>query len=146
MLLADTMIDNMIGQWGLTSDNYGRLYYSEAGPGLPAVQIQQMPAYGALNFADQYTADFTKPWPIIGTVDAQGGREAFRPEDNTLKEFTSGCGQSIFRGDRMPQDMQGDYFIPEPVGRIIKRGKVINRNGKIFIEDAYKATRLAGIC
>lgn len=137
-LQADTMIDNMIGQWGLTSDNYGRLFYSEAGPGLPAVQIQQMPAYGALNFADQYTKDFTKPWPVIGTVDAQGGRAALRSEDNTLKEFTSGCGQSIFRGDRLPRDMQGDYFIPEPVGRIIKRGKVINRDGKIFIEDAYK--------
>jgi mono/diheme cytochrome c family protein len=34
--------------------------------------------------------------------------------------------------------MIGDYFIPEPVGRIIKRGKVINKDGKIFIEDAYK--------
>jgi mono/diheme cytochrome c family protein len=138
ILIADTMVDNMIGQWGMTSDNYGRLFYSEAGPGLPAVQIQQMPAYGALNFKDQYSAEFTKPWPIIGTIDAQGGREALRPEDNTLKEFTSGCGQSIFRGDRMPKDMPGDYFIPEPVGRIIKRGKVINRNGKIYIEDAYK--------
>jgi mono/diheme cytochrome c family protein len=138
MLQADTMVDNMIGQWGLTSDNYGRLFYSEAGPGLPAVQIQQMPAYGSLNFADQYSNDFTKPWPIIGTLDAQGGRRALRPEDNTLKEFTSGCGQSIFRGDRMPNDMQGDYFIAEPVGRIIKRGKVINRDGKIYIEDAYK--------
>ncbi|MHA4847496.1 DUF7133 domain-containing protein [Flavitalea antarctica] len=137
MLIADTMVDNMIGQWGLTSDNYGRLFYSEAGPGLPAVQIQQLPAYGALNFADQYTKEFTKPWPIIGTVDAQGGRSALRPEDNTLKEFTAGCGQSIYRGDRMPADMQGDYFIPEPVGRIIKRGKVLNRDGKIYIEDAY---------
>ncbi|HEX8678060.1 MAG TPA: c-type cytochrome, partial [Segetibacter sp.] len=134
---ADTMIDNMIGQWGLTSDNYGRLFYSEAGPGLPAVQIQQMPAYGALNFKDQYTEDFTRPWPIIGNVDAQGGREALR-RDNTLSKFTAGCGQSIFRGDRLPKDMQGDYFIAEPVGRIIKRGKVINRDGKIYIEDAYK--------
>ena len=70
---------------------------------LPAVQIQQMPVDGALNFADQYTADFTKPWPIMGPVDAQGGREALRPEDNTLKEFSSGCGQSIFRGDRCPK-------------------------------------------
>lgn len=137
-LVADTMVDNMIGQWGMTSDDYGRLFYSEAGPGLPAVQIQQGPAYGALNFNDQYTAEFTKPWPIVGTIDAQGGREALRPEDNTLKEFTSGCGQSIFRGDRMPKDMVGDYFIPEPVGRIIKRGKVHNREGKIYIEDAYK--------
>lgn len=137
-LLADTLVDNMIGQWGMTTDNYGRLFYSEAGPGLPAVQIQQNPAYGALNFADQYSEDFTKPWPIIGNVDAQGGREALRPEDNTLNKYTSGCGQSIFRGDRLPADMQGDYFIPEPVGRIIKRGKVSNKNGKIYIEDAYK--------
>jgi mono/diheme cytochrome c family protein len=137
ILIADTMVDNMIGQWGLTTDNYGRLFYSEAGPGLPAVQIQQMPAYGALNFQDQYSEEFTKPWPIIGTLDAQGGREALRKEDNTLNKFTAGCGQSIFRGDRLPQDMLGDYFIPEPVGRIIKRGKVHNRNGKIVIEDAY---------
>ncbi|HUQ96321.1 MAG TPA: hypothetical protein VM010_01565, partial [Chitinophagaceae bacterium] len=137
VLIADTMVDNMIGQWGLTTDNYGRLFYSEAGPGLPAVQIQQMPAYGALNFDNQYAESFTNLWPIIGTVDAQGGREALRP-DNTLHKFTAGCGQSIFRGDRLPADMQGDYFIPEPVGRVIKRGKVVNKEGKISIEDAYQ--------
>ena len=102
------------------------------------MQIEQGPAYGALNFNDQYTAAFTKPWPIIGTMDAQGGRQALRPEDNSLKEFTSGCGRSIFRGDRLPKDMLGDHFIGEPVGRIIKRGKVYNREGKIYIEDAYK--------
>lgn len=138
MLVADTMVDNMIGQWGLTTDNYGRLFYSEAGPGLPAVQIQQLPAYGALNFDDQYSEEFTSLWPIIGTVDAQGGREALRKEDNTLHKFTAGCGQSVFRGDRLPADMQGDYFIPEPVGRVIKRGKIINENGKIYIRDAYQ--------
>jgi mono/diheme cytochrome c family protein len=138
VLVADTLVDNMIGQWGLTTDNYGRLFYSEAGPGLPAVQIQQLPAYGALNFKDQYTPEFAVPWPIIGTLDAQGGKNALRPEDNTLNHFTSGAGQAIYRGDRLPADMQGDYFIPEPVGRIIKRGKVINRNGKIYIKDAYE--------
>jgi len=136
-LIADTLVDYMIGQWGMTTDDYGRLFYSEAGPGLPAVQIQQNPVYGALNFNDQYSEDFTKPWPIIGNLDAQGGRHALRPEDNTLKSFTSGCGQSIFRGDRLPEEMRGDYFIAEPVGRVIKRGKVHNRNGKIEIEDAY---------
>jgi len=137
LLIADTLVDQMIGQWGLTADNYGKLFYSEAGPGLPAVQIQQMPAYGALNFKDQYSEDFTYLWPVIGNVDAQGGPRALR-EDSTLVRFTSGAGQSIFRGDRLPQNMVGDYFIPEPVGRVIKRGKVINQNGKIRIESAYK--------
>jgi mono/diheme cytochrome c family protein/glucose/arabinose dehydrogenase len=138
VLEADTIIDNMTGQWGITNDDYGRLFFSEAGPGLPVVQIQQMPAYGALNFKDQFTPEFAVPWPIIGTIDAQGGENALRPEDNTLNHFTSGCGQSIYRGDRMPNDMIGDYFIAEPVGRIIKRGKVMNNDGKIIIDNVYE--------
>lgn len=138
VMVADTMIDNMTGQWGITADNYGRLFFSEAGPGLPAVQIQQMPAYGALNFKDQYAPEFMIPWPIIGNLDAQGGPAALRPEDNTLNRFTSGAGQSIFRGDRLPADLQGDYFIPEPVGRIIKRGRVTNQDGKIILKDVYE--------
>ncbi|WP_161888482.1 DUF7133 domain-containing protein [Pontibacter russatus] len=138
VLVADTIIDNMTGQWGITTDNYGRLFLSEAGPGLPAVQIEQMPAYGALNFKDQFTEDFAVPWPIIGTIDAQGGPDALRPEDNTLKHFTAGAGQSIFRGDRMPEDMVGDYFIPEPVAHIIKRGEIVNKDGKIQIQNVYE--------
>ncbi|AKD05696.1 cytochrome C [Pontibacter korlensis] len=137
-LVADTLIDNMTGQWGITANDYGRLFFSEAGPGLPAVQIEQMPAYGALNFKDQFTPDFAVPWPVIGTIDAQGGKGALRPEDNTLNHFTSGAGQSIYRGDRMPADMKGDYFIPEPVGRIIKRGEIVNNNGKIQIQNVYQ--------
>lgn len=137
-LLADTMINNMTGQWGITADNYGRLFFSEAGPGLPAVQIQQMPAYGVLNFKDQYTEDFTIPWPVIGNLDAQGGKDALRPEDNTLNHLTAVCGQSVFRGDRLPADMHGDYFVAEPVGRIIKRGRINNTNGKLQIANVYQ--------
>lgn len=135
-LLVDTLADHMFGQWGLTSDNYGKLYFSEAGPGLPAVQIQQMPAYGSLNVRDQYTEDFTYLWPVIGNVDANVNEKG-RRDDNTLIHFTSGAGQVVFRGDRLPNDMIGDYFIPEPVARVIKRGKVLNNNGKIVIEPAY---------
>lgn len=137
-LEADTLINNMTGQWGITADDYGRLFFSEAGPGLPAVQIQQMPVYGVLNFKDQYTEDFSVPWPVIGTLDAQGGKEALRPEDNTLNHLTAVCGQSVFRGDRLPADMRGDYFVAEPVGRIIKRGRIHNNNGKIQIRSVYK--------
>lgn len=137
-LVADTLPNNMTGQWGITADNYGRLFFSEAGPGLPAVQVEQMPHYGVLNFKDQYTEDFAIPWPIIGNLDAQGGKGALRPEDNTLNHLTSVCGQSIFRGDRLPADMAGNYFVAEPVGRIIKRGKINNTNGKIQIQSVYQ--------
>jgi mono/diheme cytochrome c family protein/glucose/arabinose dehydrogenase len=136
-LVADTLVDHMFGQWGLTNDNYGKLYFSEAGPGLPAVQIQQMPAYGSLNLRDQYAEDFTYLWPVIGNVDANVNPANGLRDDNTLIHFTSGAGQVVYRGDRLPADMLGDYFIPEPVARVIKRGKVRNENGKIIIEPAY---------
>ncbi len=35
-------------------------------------------------------------------------------------------------------DMDGDLLISEPVGRLIRRAKVTNRNGKITLENAYK--------
>ncbi len=137
-LKADTMNDYMIGQWGMTADDQGRLYYSEAGPGLPAVQFEQMPKYGSLNFADQYDDDFSIPYPVIGNVDAQGGEYAIDSINKTLMRFTSGCGQSIYRGDQFPADVVGDYFIAEPVARIIKRGKIEVKNGKRIIHNAYE--------
>ncbi len=136
-LIADTLYDHMIGQWGLTTDNYGRLYFSEAGPGLPAIQFQQMPKYGSLNFSDQYDDDFTIPYPVISTIDANGGDFALDSISKKLKRFTSGCGQSIYRGDKFPLEARGDYFIAEPVARIIKRGKIITTNGKKIIKNAY---------
>jgi hypothetical protein len=146
MLTADTMVDNMIGQWGLTSDNYGRLFYTEAGPGLPAVQIQQMPAYGALNFQDQYSEEFTQPWPIIGTFGCPGWKKRLAAGRQHAKQIYCRCGQSIFRGDRLPADMLGDYFIPEPVGRIVKRGDVNKQGRENIYPGCVQAARLAGIC
>ncbi|MDQ3289929.1 MAG: cytochrome C, partial [Bacteroidota bacterium] len=137
MIQADSLIEDPGGQWGLTNDNYGRLFFSAGGAERPAVSFQQNPAYGRLDLKDQYNEAFLATWPIIGTLDAQGGPKRMRPEDNTLNHFTSSGGQSIFRGDRLPEDLQGDFLTPEPVGRLIRRAKVINQNGKISLQNAY---------
>src|SRR5207253_1565385 len=115
---ADSLIEDPGGQWGVANDNYGRLFFSAGGAERPAVSFQQNPAYGRLDLKDQYNDAFLETWPIIGTPDAQGGPKRMRPEDNSLNHFTSSGGQSIFRGDRLPADMQGDFFTPEPVGRL----------------------------
>ncbi|RDC63216.1 DUF7133 domain-containing protein [Adhaeribacter pallidiroseus] len=138
IIAADSLVEDPGGQWGVAQDNYGRLFFSAGGAERPAVSFQQNPAYGRLDFKEQYNEAFLATWPIIGTVDAQGGRKRMRPEDNTLNHFTSSGGQTIFRGDRLPQDLQGDFFTPEPVGRLIRRAKVINQNGKISLQNAYE--------
>ncbi|WP_161888731.1 DUF7133 domain-containing protein [Pontibacter russatus] len=134
---VDTIVSGGNGQWGVTHDNYGRLYYSRAGGEIPALGFQINPIYGTLDFADQYSAEFAEVWPIMATPDVQGGPKRLRP-DNTLNHFTAACGQSIFRGDRLPQDLVGDYIVCEPVARSIRRANVIRQGGKVRLENAYE--------
>ncbi len=136
MLVADSLNDSPGGQWGLTSDDYGRLFYSSAGGEEPAVNFQQNPKYGRLDFDDQRIADFDSVYPIIITPDVQGGADRLR-KDSTLNHFTASCGQTIYRGDKLPSTMRGDLFICEPVGRLIRRAKVINKDGETFVKNAY---------
>lgn len=136
MLKADTMINGAGGQWGLTHDNYGRLYYSSAGGEVPIQRFQINPKYGSLDFRDQYDSEFAAVWPIISTPDVQGGLKRLRP-DSTLNHFTASSGQSIFRGNALPEDLVGDYLVCDPVGRLIRRAKVINEKGKTRVQNAY---------
>ncbi|GAB4019448.1 hypothetical protein GCM10028773_22270 [Spirosoma koreense] len=137
-LKVDSLTSGSNGQWGLTHDNYGRLFFSRAGGEIPASGFQINPVYGALEFPDQYSEEFSAVWPIIRTPDIQGGLRRLRLPDSTLNHFTASNGQSIFRGDKLPADLVGDYLIGEPVARIIRRAKVINTNGKLTLENAYK--------
>ncbi|GAB4034346.1 DUF7133 domain-containing protein [Spirosoma jeollabukense] len=138
LLKVDSMPSGSNGQWGLTHDNYGRLFFSRAGGEIPASGFQINPVYGGLEFPDQYNEEFNAVWPIIKTPDIQGGLNRLRLADSTLNHFTASNGQSIFRGDKLPADLVGDYLIGEPVARIIRRAKVINTNGKLRLENAYK--------
>jgi len=136
MLDVDTLADPAGGQWGLTHDDYGRLYYSSAGGEIPALNFEQNPVYGQLNLDSERRGNFDAVWPIIATPDVQGGQHRLR-RDSTLNHFTASCGQCIFRGDRLPIGMRGDLFICEPVGRLIRRAKVSDENGAIVLRNAY---------
>ncbi len=131
-------VDNMpSGQWGLTQDDLGHMFYSTAGGENPAYGFQQAAIYGEFNPKGRLSPGFIEPWPIVGTPDVQGGAEHRLRPDNTLNHFTGIAGQEIFRGHRLPPEAYGDLFIPEPVGRLIRRAKVKNENGKKVLYNAY---------
>lgn len=136
IMRVDTIVSGSGGQWGVTHDNYGRVFYSRAGGEIPASGFQINPVYGALDFQDQYNAEFSEVWPIIATPDVQGGPLRLR-SNSTLNHFTAPCGQSIFRGDRLPEDFVGDYIVCEPVARAIRRARAVNENGKTFLRNIY---------
>lgn len=135
-LEVDTLPENPGGQWGIAQDDYGRLYFSSAGGETPALNFQQNPAYGRVDLRGELADSFDAVWPVIGTPDVQGGTMRVR-SDSTLNHFTSCNGQSIFRGDRLPEDLRGDLLICEPVGRLIRRAKVSDSEGIVTLRNAY---------
>lgn len=132
---ADSSADTG-GQWGLTHDDYGRLFFSSAGGETPALDFQQNPVYGRLDLKGQREGDFDIVYPIVATPDVEGGKKRLKP-DSTLNHFTASCGQTIFRGDKLPTDLVGDLLICEPVGRLIRRAKVFQEDGKTILKNVY---------
>ena len=67
----------------------------------------------------QTEADFRSVFPIAPVPDVQGGPRRVG-KNGGLNVFTGCAGQGIYRGDRLPEEMYGDLFIPEP-GPCIQR-------------------------
>lgn len=135
-VIVDTLENMSQGQWGLTQDDMGVMYYSGAGRENPAYGFQYPAVYGAYDPPGRLAEGFIEPWPVVGTPDVQGGAKRLR-KDGTLNHFTGVAGQEIFRGHKLPPSAYGDLFIPEPVGRLIRRAKVKNENGKKVLYNAY---------
>ena len=133
---TDPLYGNNNSQWGLAMDDAGRLFCSTAGGEKPVYGFQQFPSYGSLQLPGETVAGFDETFPGVQTVDVQGGLGRVHPLKGTLNHFTACCGQSIFRGDRLHDDLVGDYLLPEPVGRLIRRAKIQVVDGKRVLANA----------
>lgn len=125
------------GQWGLCQDDYGKPWYVNAGGERGPLNFQQPIAYGQFNVNDQFPPGYREVFPLVPIPDVQGGKNRFRPEEKTLNHFTATCGEEIFRGDRLPEDLRGDLLFAEPVGRLIRRSKVEVRDGITYLRNAH---------
>lgn len=127
------------GQWGLAQDDYGKMWWSNAG-GEKGIWNYQAPIlYAAINVKQQKSDLFDTVWPLVGLSDVQGGPNRFRPEDGTLNHFTGCAGQTVYRGDRLPKELYGNVFLPEPVGRLIRRATVEVKDGITVVTNPYEA-------
>jgi mono/diheme cytochrome c family protein len=126
------------GQWGTNQDNYGKTWFVDGGSETGPVNFQTPIVYGAFNVADNFEPDFQVPWPAPGGIaDMQGGMNRVRLPDGTLNHFTAAAGPEIYRGDRLPQDLVGDLLFQEPVGRIVRRAKVVVTEGLTQLRNAH---------
>ncbi|MBK8097468.1 MAG: discoidin domain-containing protein [Planctomycetes bacterium] len=129
-------VPHEFAQWGMAVDDLGRAFLSSAGGERPAYAFQQPLHYGWLDLPEQFENGFHEPFPLVALPDVQGGPGRLKA-DGTLNHMTGCCGQSIQRGSALPADTYGDYFLCEPVGRLVRRAKVDVHQGKRVLRNAH---------
>lgn len=131
------------GQWGLTQDNDGHLYYNSNQDPLrvdilPSSYTGRNPNYepcGGTNI-QVYTDQLV--WPIrVNPGVNRGYRDGILRENGHLKEFTAACSPHIYRGGAFGAEFEGNAFICEPAGNLIKREIIITKNGTLSCKEAY---------
>ena len=131
------------GQWGITQDDAGRLFYNNNSEPLrmdvlPAEYLRRNPRLvtpAGVNFQLAKPQD-VPVWPSRITLGVNRGYKILR-EDGTLPMLTAACGPVIYRGGNFPREFLGDAFIAEPSANLIKRLRVDTRSDIPSVSNAY---------
>ena len=126
-------------QWSATQDDDGKVWFQHGASGMPG--YFQFPVhYG--NFAppasEQFEPDLNVTWgaPIL-IGDIQAGLPGTRLPDGSLIYATASAGNEIYRGDRLPKDLVGDYLYGETVARIVRRLRPVKTDGLTQLRNVY---------
>lgn len=136
---------NFRGQWGLSQDDFGRLYHNNNSDLLRVDVInshylQRNPHLGrTTGLNTKVIPDQTgqSVWPIRVNP---GINRGYRPEmlrDYKLKECTAACGPWIYRADLLPADAVGNAFICEPAGNLVTRQTLSSDKAVVTAKPYY---------
>lgn len=135
-------LSSMRGQYGLSQDDFGRLFYNFNSGHL---QGDMWPSHYRLRNPHYAKASgrISPPvnqavWPIRVTP---GTNRAYIPENmdgHKLKNFTAACSPWIYRGDLFPADALGNAFACEPALHLVKRDIMTLEKGKLVAREAYE--------
>jgi mono/diheme cytochrome c family protein len=135
------------GQWGITQDNHGYLFYNI---NAQLIRGDLVPCYAP---SGQIPNPFTnvqlykeqQVWPIRPNPGINRGYIAtFLRPDGTMIEANANCGPVVYRGDNLPKELVGDVFISEPAANLVRRQVFFEEKGVKWSKNAYdKAEFLA---
>src|SRR5699024_1836943 len=116
-----------LGQWGISMDNYGRIYRNSNSNPLAVDYIS--PHYYTRNDhliqkPGIYESIYKNKtvWPVRPTTGVNRGyRESVLRDNNTLRQYTSASALTVYRGDRLPNELINNVFVPEPAGNLVQR-------------------------
>ena len=115
------------GQWGITQDNAGHLYYNTNSDNLLGDFFP--PGFGAANEHQHKVAGFSehivsdnRVYPVRPNTGVNRGyQQGVLDDSGRLREFTAACGPVIYNGNKFPKAYEDNAFVAEPAANLIKR-------------------------
>jgi len=132
------------GQWGISQDDFGRIYYDSNSDPLrvdiiPSAYLKRNPNFPAAGSNIQLVPANLRTYP--GRV-TPGINRGYKTLDENGKEYavTSACGPVIYRGALFPPQFENSAFIAEPAANFIKQINLHEDEGSIKGANAYTGT------
>ncbi|MGX5818842.1 DUF7133 domain-containing protein [Chitinophaga lutea] len=131
------------GQWGISQDNYGRLFYNNNSenllgdwfsPGLGSSNPNQRNVKG---FDENIVPD-NKVFPLRPNTGVNRGYMKGVLDDSLrLNNFTAACGPLVYRGGLYGSGFEGNAFVAEPSANLIKRNLLADSGYAVRGRQAY---------
>jgi mono/diheme cytochrome c family protein/glucose/arabinose dehydrogenase len=115
------------GQWGISHDDAGRLFYNYNWSQLhadlvPPNYLTRNKNHTPVSGIDHGLTIDRRVFPIRPTPAVNRGYiPGILNDEKKLQEFTAACSPFVYRGQALPADFYGNVFVCEPSGNLIKR-------------------------
>ncbi|MCW3107152.1 MAG: dehydrogenase [Segetibacter sp.] len=132
------------GQWGITQDDQGRLFYNTNSENLLGDYFS--PGLGAGNENQRGVSGYIKKivndnrvYPVRPTPGVNRGyMEGILDDSLRLVEFTAACAPVIYNGNLFDKDYYGNAFVAEPSANLVKRNILKEEGYKVEGREAYQ--------
>lgn len=132
------------GQWGITQDDQGRLFYNNNSVNLLGDYF--LPGLGSFNPDQQHTDGYdenivpdNRTYPIHATPGVNRGyQEGILDDSLRLVDLTAACGPVVYESPLLGRDYFNNAFVAEPAGNLIKRNILSDSGFIVSGRQAYQ--------
>ncbi|MBC8768335.1 c-type cytochrome [Arenibacter sp. BSSL-BM3] len=131
------------GQWGISHDNFGRLYYNNNSTQLLGDHILPNRLVRNKYFVPKKGVDETltkdqRVYPLHAASVNRGYEEGVLNQDSLLVNVTAACGPLVYRGGMFPEDYDQNVFVCVPEVNLIKRNILSFYGDRVEAKQAWQ--------
>ncbi|APQ18145.1 DUF7133 domain-containing protein [Maribacter hydrothermalis] len=131
------------GQWGITHDNFGRLYYNDnsrilLGDFVPPNTFLDNKYFTPKSSVDKLLTNDQRVYPKFAGSVNRGYAKGVLNSDSILVNATAACSPLVYRGGKFTEEYKENVFISIPEGNLIKRALLTFKGDSVIAKQAWE--------